>query len=406
MSGIGAGAGATASASVTASAEAWRKIMASAIGQSSAELRENIKDMIEAEIMEEDHGPMECTRCGKTFAMEVSVCPGCDTVPEDKGGHPENQVDMGIENEEIPVSLETEEEYEDEPITVDLSNRIEDVLYELGFDNDEAIRCGLILAGIYEQNKSVDEELYKQCINEYESINETSKSKLTDNKVMSRILSEFETIAAEEEERKRSPVQCDIYIEKDPQDRWIVRVDDPLKNVVSGASGKIQVTDYHKISCSMIVSIRRKAFMKLGYILIKRHIKYFKAESPEDAEKTLVSCRLVQKRIAEEVEVHPSTISRWCSSDSVWVFTPYGAFPLGDFFKTGTRRKDDVTKEGICDMIKIAKKLYKENKNKEKNKEKQGDFILRYLESDAKTRGAEFKMSKRSLSDYLKNCSK
>jgi hypothetical protein len=370
--------------------------------KTDAEIKADIDAMKDKEELVKDCSPVDCKKCGAVFYTEENdACPNCGKTPGDEENLDEDSIDM--DNEEIPANSETEEEFEEQPVAIDLSRRIEDVLYELGFDTHEAIRCGLVLAGIYEQNKSVDEALYKQYINEHGDIDTAIKSKLLVGLVIQNILGEFETISAEADNSKGSPAQCNIDIKKDSNGCWIVHVNDTLGNMnLDKPNARVYIHKDFSISIARYVSTikqRREFLESLGGVLISEMGFFFEAKTPAGAEEMLRGRRLEQKKIAEKVGISETTMSRRCRDESIWVSTLHGAFPLGDFFKSGTRGKGGVTREAICDMIRSVECLYQGDNNESKN-----DFILRCLKEGFKNNDGEFKMSRRSLSNYLKKC--
>ena len=397
----GAGAGHFAESVAIAGAKIAQAINGVVIAGSTARIGSQIEELVSNGVLEEDHGPLTCTKCKEVIDNDMSTCSRCGAVLGEEDNPPGSIEEEFEQESETPVHGSTiEKEYEDAPIHFDLPRRFEEVLIELGWNEDESEHGGLILARIWETAERLppDKEIFRKSVEEMDNY---YKKMLEPAAVEERILEEFNELF-EEKEKETQPVPCEIHIFKEFDEEWIVKVDDPLNNIdLSNPAGSVSFGDF-TLSVKKFLRLleeRRRNLENLGNKLIELRNEFFEAITPEDAKETLGTKALSQTTMAREAGIHESTLSRWCSKGAVWISTPHGVFPLSDFFKrpSRTRTDRDLTIEAVKKIVKEAKKVV----NELYPEQNQTEAILTYLKNEH-----EITMTDRTLREYLKTRSK
>ncbi len=100
---------------------------------------------------------------------------------------------------------------------------------------------------------------------------------------------------------------------------------------------------------------------------------------------------LTMETIADAIEVHPATISRIVRDK--YVLTPYGTFPMRNFFTTGLASKDG----GEIATDRVKEKIKQMVENEDKHKPLSDQKIANKLQSDG------IKIARRTVAKYREN---
>ncbi|TWT47617.1 RNA polymerase factor sigma-54 [Botrimarina hoheduenensis] len=167
-------------------------------------------------------------------------------------------------------------------------------------------------------------------------------------------------------------VTPDVYLEKDENDRYVVRLEDGdtpslyvspyYRNLLKQAAGADESTrDYIKRKVNsaqwLIEAIeqRRSTLTRVSQAIVD-HQTRFLDDGPEAIEP------LKMQQIADKVGVHVTTVSR--AVDDKWVQTPRGIFPLKRFFVGGTTNSEGEDVAWDVVRIKLQEIVDKEDKAK------------------------------------------
>jgi transcriptional regulator with XRE-family HTH domain len=357
------GAGASVIAGVNIKAQAAVRVGAIiknvVISQSRAEIRDRLQGFIDQGKIKEDPGPVVCSECNRAFSSEDESCPYCGAVRGEKIQKEDLDDPEEDYNSELPVNRAgTEDTLEELPVNQDIAEEFEERLLELGFTEGEAERGGELLARVYEENLPRTISEYQQFI-EINLEDLSLKEKLQSREVGECILKMSEELKNEE---RKVPFNCDIVIDKKPNEPWSVFVEDTFGNLeIRDRNEKIPFGKKdapYFMSFEKYVTLiqdRAKSLEALGWELLRNRMEFFKAATPEEAERVLKEKPLTQSSIAEKIGISESTLSRWCSQGSALVLTPHGPYELKTFFsrKAGTSKRKNLTTLAMQEVIKI-----------------------------------------------------
>ncbi len=204
---------------------------------------------------------------------------------------------------------------------------------------------------------------------------------------------------AEFEYTPTAPVTPDVYVEKDEQGRWRVRLEDEriprlyirqdYRRMLENGTADEKVREYirRKINAAqwLIDSIeqRRSTLLKVAQAIVD-HQKDFLEKGPEFIHP------LKMQQIADRVGVHVTTVSR--AVDDKWIQTPRGIFPLKRFFVGGT--STDAGEEVAWDVVRI--KLQEIIDNEDKSNPLSDDDLAKELAKHG------IKVARRTVTKYRK----
>jgi len=224
---------------------------------------------------------------------------------------------------------------------------------------EEAEEGSEILAHIFEMSPPATILEYQRLIHlNLEDF--TLKDKLLNQEVAKSLLNRFEELKNEEE---KGQFACEIVIDKKPNGTWSVFVEDPVKkNEIKDRHGRVQLGNKKStffVSQEKFISLienRAKNLKEMGWELLKKRPDFFNAPTPEEAEIILKKNALKQKDVANRIGISESTMSRWCSQESVLVLTPHGPYALRNFFSrhAETSKKINLTTHALQEIIKTV----------------------------------------------------
>ncbi len=195
-------------------------------------------------------------------------------------------------------------------------------------------------------------------------------------------------------------VTPDVYVERNDDGKYIVRLDDDrtpdlyispyYRKLLSNPDTTPETKEYikRKINAAqwLIESIqqRRSTLTRVSQAIVD-HQTEFLDKGPEAIEP------LKMQQIADKVGVHVTTVSR--AVDDKWIQTARGIFPLKRFFVGGTRSADG--EEVAWDAVRL--KLQEIIDNEDKKKPHSDDELVRQLANHG------LKVARRTVTKYRKS---
>jgi len=195
------------------------------------------------------------------------------------------------------------------------------------------------------------------------------------------------------------PVVPDVYVEKDEDGRYLVRLEDGhtpqlyisarYRKLLQSRQADEETRQYikRKINAAqwLIDSIqqRRQTLARVAQAIVD-HQSEFLDKGPEAIEP------LKMQQIADKVGVHVTTVSR--AVDDKWIQTPRGIFPLKRFFVGGTVSADG--EEVAWDAVRM--KLQELIDNEDKQHPKSDEQLMNDLAE------AGIKVARRTVTKYRK----
>ncbi len=195
-------------------------------------------------------------------------------------------------------------------------------------------------------------------------------------------------------------VTPDVYVERNDDGKYIVRLDDDrtpdlyispyYRKLLSNPDATPETKEYikRKINAAqwLIESIqqRRSTLTRVSQAIVD-HQTEFLDKGPEAIEP------LKMQQIADKVGVHVTTVSR--AVDDKWIQTARGIFPLKRFFVGGTRSADG--EEVAWDAVRL--KLQEIIDNEDKKKPHSDDELVRQLANHG------LKVARRTVTKYRKS---